>query len=306
MSFTCIFFAFYFAENQIQAMLFKHRIFNSVWLIDHDYAMNYLPLISAYIKGEVSTTHLGIKQTTNDKIMLYSTHWNEETDASDYHAGLSDKDIPKDTIAVINITGAITKYDQFCGPEGMITKAKQLHECYANPNIKGIVIKQDTGGGEARAMHLFNEAVKQRNKPVIGFIDDYSCSAGMGNLAACDLIIANSPMAQVGSIGTYVTIVDYSEKFKNEGINLIDVYATASSDKNREYKEALQGNTTLLQASVDKFNNSFIEMIEEQRGDALKADRSVWGTGKVFFAEEALAIGLIDKIDSFDNILNYF
>lgn len=288
-------------------MLFLHRIFNSVWLMDRDYAINYLPIISAYIKGE-STIQASKKDEYFDSNngVLFAEKKKDMYRVSDYGNWASPEEAPKNSIAILSIAGAITKYDQNCGPSGMVTKSALLTRCYDNPNIQGIIVKQDTGGGEGGAMRLFNETVSKRNKPVIGFVDDFSCSAGMGNIASCDLIIANSPMARIGSIGTYMTIADYTEYFKKQGIDLIEVYASDSVDKNKEYYEAIKGNIEPLRAIANKFNDAFLELIEQQRGDALTADRKLWGTGKVFFAQEALSLGLIDKIDSFDNILNYF
>lgn len=275
--------------------------------MDPDYAINYLPLVSSYIKGERTAQASKKDRAFDDNNgVLFAEKTNGLYQVSDYGGYSAPEKAPEESIAIISITGAITKYDQDCGPSGMATKSALLTRCYNNPNIQGIVIKQDTGGGEGGAMRLLNETIAKKNKPVIGFVDDYSCSAGMGNLASCDLIVANSPMARIGSIGTYMTIADYTERFKQEGINLIEVYASESIDKNKEYYEALKGNVEPLRAIANKFNDAFVEMIEQQRGDVLTADRKVWGTGKVFFAEEALSIGLIDAIDSFDNILNYF
>ena len=188
----------------------------------------------------------------------------------------------------------------------MATKANILARCDASSNIKGVVLKQETGGGEGGAMRLFHEAVSKFSKPIIGFVDDTSCSAGMGNLAACDMIVANSKLARVGSIGTYLTIADFSKQFEKMGINLIEVYADASKDKNSEYYEALKGNTEPLKQIVNVYNDAFLELIETSRDGKLTADRKEWGTGKVYFAHEAQKLGLIDGIDSFDNVLNYF
>ena len=33
-------------------MLYLHNIINGVWLIDPDYANNYLPLVAAFMRGE--------------------------------------------------------------------------------------------------------------------------------------------------------------------------------------------------------------------------------------------------------------
>ena len=44
--------------------------------------------------------------------------------------------------------------------------------------------------------------------------------------------------------------------------------------------------------------------IERNREGKLSNGRDVWGTGKVYFAEEALTLGLIDEINTFENTLN--
>ena len=54
------------------------------------------------------------------------------------------------------------------------------------------------------------------------------------------------------------------------------------------------------------YNEDFISRIANFRGDSINQDQSTWGTGKMFFAPEALELGLIDAVDSFENVLNYF
>lgn len=188
----------------------------------------------------------------------------------------------------------------------MTVKANLLRRCYANDNIKGIVLNVDSGGGEGMAMRLMAEAINERNKGVIGFVDDYACSAAYGILAACDVIVANSEQARIGSIGTYITIADYTKYFEKQGIKLTDVYASDSTEKNIEYREAIKGNTKPVQEIANRFNDYFLNHVETSRDDKLLSDKKSWGTGKVFFAKEAMDLGLIDEIDSFQNILNYF
>jgi len=164
----------------------------------------------------------------------------------------------------------------------------------------------ESGGGSSYGMFLFNETLQNRNKPVIGFGNDLAASAACGILTGCDLAIANSDMAQIGCIGTISTIIDYTEQLKAAGINLIEVYASQSTDKNSEFREALKGNLKPLQEKVDTVNAHFLDMISKNRKGKFNCEDKVWNTGKTFFAPEALKIGLIDAIDSFDTALTYF
>ena len=131
-----------------------------------------------------------------------------------------------------------------------------------------------------------------------------AASAAYGIASSANHVVANRPEAYIGSIGTMATVVDDTEFWANEGFKLTDVYASASVDKNGWYREALEGNIKPLRAELDKFNNKFLSLVETNRQGMLTKTREEWGTGKVYNAEEALSIGLIDQIASFDDTLN--
>lgn len=274
-------------------MLHKHNIFNGIWMIEDSYAANYLPHLIAYLKGE--------QQTPVEKVSPLTIH----TQSSSL-SGSGDNSDDTGSIAVISISGPITKHSQFCGPAGMQEVSELLEACFDSDDITGIVLKVESGGGDGMAMRLLNETIAKKNKPIVGFVEDFACSAAYGILSGCDYIVVNSDMARVGSIGTYLSIADYSKQLEKQGIDLKTIYATASKDKNGEVREAMKGNTKPLEDLANIFNEHFLSTIEKNREDKLTETREVWGTGKVYFAEDAIKLGLIDKIDTFTNTLNYF
>lgn len=282
-------------------MLHKHGILSNVWLMEEQYASNYLPIVISYLKGNTQPV-----ESKKDDFFRLALSNSSSYEISEYGYDVAPEDAPKDSIAIIDINGVIEKHDQYCGPAGMITKSRILERCYNINNIKGIVLNIESGGGSGTAMRLISETIVKRNKPMVAFVSDFAASAAYGIASGADIIVANSDYARVGSIGTYMTIASYEEKLKKEGIQLVEVYATASKDKNKDYYDALKGDTKAIQKTADTFNEMFLSMVETNREGKLTADRSVWGTGKMYFAPEALELGLIDNIDSFSNILNYF
>lgn len=277
-------------------MLHKHNIFNGIWMMEDGFAANYFPLLVAYLKGEApKTPHQEINPLTIQPLSssLCAPQAGDNGENESY-------------IAVVSIAGAITKHSQYCGPEGMVQIAAILEECYATDNINGIILHVESGGGDGMAMRLLNETIGKRNKPMVGFVDDFACSAAYGIVSGCDIIVANSAMARVGSIGTYLSIADYTKQLEKEGINIMTIYAPDSKHKNGEVREALKGNFKPLEELAAKYNDSFLESIEKNREGKLTASREIWGTGRVFFADAALKLGLIDNIDTFQNTLNYF
>jgi ClpP class serine protease len=292
-------------------MLALHGIINKVWAIDEGFALNYLPIIGSWLKNE-PTQAASPREAAEDhekfglRIIPVSAISATPYKVSEWGYKSAPEQAPKDSIAIIDINGVMTKYDQDCGPAGMQTKSDLLSRCFANDFITGIILNVDSGGGEAGSMFLLAETLKKRNKPVIGFANDFACSAAYGILSACDLIIANSEICRVGSIGTYLTLADFSAYYEKLGIKITDIYASASTEKNSEFKQAIQGNVEPLRKMIDVINNKFHALVTSGRGDKLTGDKEVWSKGKTMFATEAKAIGLIDKIDSFDNVLNYF
>lgn len=87
------------------------------------------------------------------------------------------------------MTDVITKYDQDCGDSGTKTKSDLLARAYVNPNIKGVVLFQDSGGGEAYAGLKMESAIHRikatGDKPIVAFVDNLSASASymMGSAA---------------------------------------------------------------------------------------------------------------------------
>ena len=289
-------------------MLSLHRILNGIWLIEPSFAANYIPLVTAWLENPIKQSDKTEKEVALNKhnaVRLYSVT-GEIYQISEYGEWVSPEDAPENSIAVISINGTITKYDQDCGPAGMQSKKKIVRRCCANDNIKGIVLDIDSGGGESYAMRELTSEIEMRNKPIIAFCNDVTASAAYGIAAACDKVIANSSLCQVGSIGTFMTIVDYTEYYKKMGIKLIDIYASKSTDKNQPYIKAIEGDTSLLREMCDKVNDAFIESIASWRSGVISDDRKQWSTGKLFFAEEAKKLGLIDEIDTFENVINYF
>lgn len=278
-------------------MLFKHKILNGIWLIEQSFANNYLPYITHFLNSPLLVRE--------DRAPEPFLHIYKNGRESEDHIN-SIREAPEGSIAVIDIAGAITKHDQECGPDGMLSKSEVLRSTFSTPNISGVILRIDSGGGEGMAMRGFVEAMHERNKPVVAFIDDMACSAAYGIASAADHVVANSELATVGSIGTYLTIADYTKYYENQGIKLTDVYAEASTDKNKPYLEALKGNFKPVQELANSFNDYFLDLIQTNRGDKLSADRKKWGTGRTWQASEALDLGLVDEINTFSNVLNSF
>jgi signal peptide peptidase SppA len=293
-------------------MQFNAHILSSVWAIAPEYQAAYRMAVARLLAGTpvVSDADALIAKERSASFFAFQNNGSYEmTGAEDWFTGKSidlsqlDK-LPKGSVAITPITDAIMKYDQSCGPRGMMFKTRLMMMADNHENVKAHILKVDSPGGSAMAMLNMADFVKGLKKPVVAFVDDLSASAAYGISTGANYIVANRAEAQIGSIGTMCTMVDDTAAFEMMGIKLTDVYADASTDKNGWYRAALAGDMEPLKAMLNQWNDKFLSLVETNRGTALAADRKVWGTGKIYNADEALSLGLIDDIGTLNDTIN--
>ena len=181
--------------------------------------------------------------------------------------------------------------------------ADTLNMAYADESCKGVVLRFGHGmGGERTASYMVADAVGKRNKPVLAYIE-YGCAYSGHYLIAshCDEIVCSNDTDSVGSIGAYITFQDSSELEAKYGVVRKDIYAEASSEKNKAVREAQKGNFKLLEAKVQEIALQFQERVIKNRGTKLTSDAAM--KGGEFEAPQALQEGLIDGIGNLDSVL---
>lgn len=282
------------------------------WAIDPRFAESQMPIVARLIKGEGSVRFENSKYNAFDDegsggdnkslwpLCLVETSAGTVT-ASRYR---SFSEAPAGSIALIPIAGAITKYMGDCGEPGAQVFASWVQEASASPNISAIILKIDSPGGMVDGTQTLVDAIANSEKRTIAFIDDgMAASAGYWIASAADEIYASRATDAIGSIGVFCTLYDFTEYLKMEGIVAHQIYAPQSTDKNADYKEAIKGNYELIQAELKVLANTFIKSVKNSRGDKLNLDAGDPFTGKMFFAPDAVKIGLIDGIKSFDEVI---
>ena len=282
------------------------EVFHGVWAMHKEGVDGFLPFLSSILKGEFQQNTIDLSVNGKVSGMRFLNWSHPEEDPMDVPIVVESETASQDSISILNVIGPLIKYD-YCGSIGTNTMEKLLDEAEADPYVKGHIIWMDTPGGEAYASMSMARKVKSLKKPKLGFISDLAASGGYNIISACDYIVANSAIAQIGSIGTYRTFQDYAKYFEMNGVVNKEVYATKSTEKNIETREAQKGNFKPMIERINRVNEEFLIMVKENRGDKL-GDESIWGKGKLFFADESFAeeSGLIDDIGTFEEAFQSF
>ena len=211
-------------------------------------------------------------------------------------------------IAIFSITGMMLKYahlnfsteDLEWIVPGIDDIASLLEYVMQSEDIDGAILVFNTPGGTTQSLIRLEEVLKNRTKPVVAVVDGMCASAGMYAASLCDRIIALNKMCNVGSIGVMVQLVDYGPFYKKQGIKIIEIYPPESADKNKSYRDAIDGKTqTMIDEVLTPLAVNFQDIVRTHR----PVDESVEGvlSGKMFYAEDAIKAGLVDEIGNFES-----
>ena len=272
------------------------EIFSGAWLISNERSAAYASILLSLIKGEnFSEGDSAIARERNRSYVISGACDQKQ------RFGFSDTNIPEGSVAVIPIRSEILKYDQPCGPRGSQSILTDVKSADQNPNIKSILLVVDSPGGQVTGTDLLADAISNSTTPVVAYIEGMAASAAYWIISGASKIIASSDLDRIGSIGTMLMVEDLKPALEAQGVKFHEVYASLSVDKNKDFNQVLDGNYEAYQKNVlDVINNKFLSSIKTNR----PAVEDSTLTGKIYFAPEAIALGLIDEIGSLDHAIS--
>lgn len=234
-------------------------------------------------------------QTSELRPLLYQPFAYAET--GEYYDAFSDKSGEDQKVVVIPMHGPLTKY-WGCATVGTLDVASDLLEFASRNDVIGFVLDIDSPGGASNAVPPMLESIKkvqEKGKSIIAHGDMVS-SAAYWIASQCDAIFLDNNLSQAGSIGAYASFLDERED-KQTGTRLISVYALESGDKNRSYREALDGKYELCQEELSELVKEFHRAVTANRPKLNKEADGVL-SGALFNASKAVENGLADGIMS--------
>ena len=270
-------------------------LLRSAWAIDHRFAMAHGGIVAGLING------LDFESSSD-------TEYGEEKNSLPYAISASSPnrkystfdDAPQGSIAIIPIRGPLMKDDeQDCGvlSAGMDTLGSRVLDADQHPNISGIILYIDSPGGTVDGTQALADKVKSCKTPVVSFIDGLMASAALWVGTSASQVIAQNSTTEIGSIGIMVQFADMQPRWEKEGVKFHRINADQSQDKNKTFTDALNGDYSGIK--TDQLNPLAEKFIAAVKANRPNLPDSVF-TGKVFFADEALTLGLIDQIGSME------
>ena len=294
-----------------------------IWVIDPHWAMQMLNLVTDVAGQEIENSP---EPLINLPSASYKGELIARSEGDDPNESIYDR-VPKGSIAIIPVRGAMTKHSQFCGPVGTTVISQRILEADRHKNIAGTVMLNESGGGQLDAIYPLKHAKQQCVKPINELCDSLMASANLISAVHGKGIYASNPDCRIGSLGVMAMFEDREQYYKEKGITFRSYYSDYSYNKNKNEMEAISGKGSLLINNVlNKYARSYIREVAQMRGDKLrdnaeaflkmvddgkidKISKDCVFTGEMFMAEECLpkaqgGNGLIDGIASLDEVID--
>jgi len=189
-------------------------------------------------------------------------------------------------------------------PRGSIggdTVAGLLREARNDNNIKAVVLRVDSPGGSAFASEVIRnemEALQAAGKPVVVSMSSLAASGGYWISMSADKIVAQ-PTTLTGSIGIFSVITTFEKGLNQLGIYTDGVGTTPFAGQGLT-TGLTQGAKEAIQLGIEHGYQRFISLVAEKRGLSIQAVDEI-AQGRVWTAQDALNLGLIDQLGDFDD-----
>ena len=209
----------------------------------------------------------------------------------------------KDKIAIIYAQGEIGNGEGDVNVIGEGSMRRSLQEARKDKNVKAIVLRINSPGGNALTSELIWREIEltKKVKPVVVSMGDYAASGGY--YIACN---ANKIYAEAntitGSIGVFGILPNFTEAAKKIGLNVEQVKTNTNASEYSPFRPLDDTYRGFAQEGVEKIYATFVNRVSAGRKLTFEQVDAI-GQGRVWSGQDAIKIGLVDKIGGMDEAI---
>ena len=243
-----------------------------------------------------------IRDVVKRQLGLKADETINQVDYNDVDMAIDDSNLMGEEIAVYYCQGSIVRMEtpSLYGSEQQIVSTKvikDLQELADNSQVKAVVLRINSGGGDAYASEQIWRAVKELNKkkPVVVSMGGMAASGAYYMSMGAQYIMAQ-PTTLTGSIGIFGALPDFSDlmtkklgfKYDEVKTNRNSAYASAGMSRPWSAEEI-----TTMQNYVNRGYNLFRKRVAEGRKMSTEQVEKI-AQGRVWLGTDAKNIKLID------------
>lgn len=206
-----------------------------------------------------------------------------------------------DGIATINLNGPLMKGWSKYGGTSTVDVRGALRKAVKDEAVKAILLHVDSPGGTVAGTSELAADVRSANaaKPVFTHVEDLCASAAYW-IASQTRNVQVTAGSEVGSIGVVMQLADTSGAYEKEGIQVHTLSTGPYKGAGFDGNPVTEQHVAYFQERLDDIYQHFLNAVKSGRGMSIENVRAA-ADGRVYSAEKAKEMGLIDGIGSIDD-----
>lgn len=173
-------------------------------------------------------------------------------------------------------------------------------------NVKGMVLRVNSPGGSVFGSEQIGDALdyfQSKGKPLAVSMGDYAASGGYW-ISCCANRIYADPLTITGSIGIFGLIPNIEKLTEKIGLNAETVSTNPNAQFPAIFKAMTLRQTEAMQEMVSEGYDEFVSRVAKGRHLPETTVRKI-GEGRVWDAESAIKIGLVDSLGGLQDAINW-
>ena len=231
----------------------------------------------------------------------------------EYLSTLKDEDISnkkkkvqeKNKIAIIHVEGVIVTGNIGYNTAGSGDIVKNINKARDDENVKGIVLRVNSPGGDVYASSMITNALeefKSTGRPVITSMGDIAASGGVWVTTTSEEIWAEETTL-TGSIGVYSIVPDFSPLENWVGMNYDGVSMTKAGDVYDLRRGMSEELNNQFRENTENIYKDFVTKVANNR-DIDFSEVLKFAGGRIWRGDTALELGLVDKLGSLEDAID--
>jgi signal peptide peptidase SppA len=210
-------------------------------------------------------------------------------------------------VPVVRLSGVIAA-SGLLGARGLSIEstAPLLARAFGQRQARAVALAINSPGGSPVQSALIAQRIRllarEKNLPVIAFVEDVAASGGYWLACAADEIVAD-PSSIVGSIGVISSGFGFQDLIARFGI---ERRVHTSGEKKAmldPFREENPDDVARLKRLQGEIHDGFKEWVRERRTGKLKGEESELFSGEFWTARRGLELGLVDSLGELRAVL---
>lgn len=210
-------------------------------------------------------------------------------------------------VAIVPVMGTLVQRSSWMDAMSGLTSYDSIGyavaQAEADPNVKGILLEIDSGGGEVNGCFDLVDEIATSTKPVWAVANEAAYSAAYAIASAADRIFMPRT-AGVGSIGVVALHVDQSEKDKKQGVTYTPIFAGDHKVDGNSHAPLPDDVKASFQADIDRLYQLFVSTVAANR--SMSAGAVIATQADTFHPAAAIDLGLADDTGTLDDAITLF